>query len=78
MSYERFEPYLADQLDQIRTAGLLKSERVITSPQQARVGVAGRPELLNLCANNYLGLANHPAVVAAKPLTLNEATGAIN
>ena len=64
--------YLSDQLQQIRNAGLFKGERVITSPQGARVGVleSGRQEcppqrVLNLCANNYLGLADHPEVIAA-------------
>ncbi|MEU6724612.1 glycine C-acetyltransferase [Nonomuraea wenchangensis] len=51
-------------LDEIAEAGLLKPERVITTPQSAEVGVAGR-EVLNFCANNYLGLADHPEVVAA-------------
>ena len=56
---------LQGELDDIRTAGLYKPERVIDTPQAARVGV-GRPEpVLNLCANNYLGLADHPEVVAA-------------
>ena len=45
--------------------GLFKSERVLSSPQQAHVGVKGWPEVLNMCANNYLGLANHPEVVKA-------------
>jgi glycine C-acetyltransferase len=45
--------------------GLLKRELVMTTPQGSHVGVAERGELLNLCANNYLGLANHPAMVAA-------------
>jgi glycine C-acetyltransferase len=52
------------QLDGIREAGLFKSERVLTTPQRARVGVTAGREVLNLCANNYLGLANHPSVVA--------------
>jgi glycine C-acetyltransferase len=55
---------LASELDAIRTAGLFKAERVITSPQQANVTVAER-EVLNLCANNYLGLADHPALIEA-------------
>ena len=50
---------------EIRDAGLFKGERVITTPQRARVGVVERDEVLNLCANNYLGLADHPEVVAA-------------
>lgn len=63
---------IARQLDEIRAAGLYKSERVITSPQKARVAVAGRPTVLNLCANNYLGLADHPEVVAAAHRALDE------
>ncbi|MBE2317217.1 glycine C-acetyltransferase [Solirubrobacter sp. CPCC 204708] len=55
---------LAGELDEIRSAGLFKAERVIQSPQQANVAVEGG-EVLNLCANNYLGLADHPALVAA-------------
>ncbi|HET7530134.1 MAG TPA: glycine C-acetyltransferase [Mycobacteriales bacterium] len=55
---------LRTTLDEIRSAGLYKAERVITSPQQATIGV-GDDEVLNLCANNYLGLADHPAVLAA-------------
>jgi glycine C-acetyltransferase len=51
-------------LEEIRSAGLYKSERVITTPQQSTIGVAGGKEVLNLCANNYLGLADHPRVVA--------------
>jgi len=55
---------LTRQLEEIREAGLWKPERVLTTPQGAMVGVAER-EVLNLCANNYLGLADHPDVVAA-------------
>jgi glycine C-acetyltransferase len=57
--------HLSDQLRQIREAGLYKSERVITTPQQARIGVLEHEPVLNMCANNYLGLADHPQVVAA-------------
>ena len=57
--------HLASELRQIRSDGLFKSERVITSPQGARVGVVGHEPVLNLCANNYLGLADNPQVVAA-------------
>jgi glycine C-acetyltransferase len=56
---------LVGTLAGLREAGTYKSELVMTTPQGARVDVEGRGELLNLCANNYLGLANHPAVVAA-------------
>lgn len=53
------------ELDQIRAASLFKNERVLASPQDAHIRVAGGQEVLNLCANNYLGLADHPALVAA-------------
>jgi glycine C-acetyltransferase len=66
MSYvHRFQEHFAHELQQIRDAGLFKRERVLESPQRARVTVGGGSPLLNLCANNYLGLADHPAVVAA-------------
>src|SRR5688572_16118844 len=55
---------LAGELDEIRDAGLFKAERIIRSPQQANVAV-GDGEVLNLCANTYLGLADHPALIAA-------------
>jgi len=57
--------FYAEQLDGIRAAGLFKNERVITGPQNASVALADGKELLNLCANNYLGLAQHPEVNAA-------------
>jgi glycine C-acetyltransferase len=57
--------YLRGLLDDIREAGLYKSEHLISTPQSAHVGVAGRGEVLNLCANNYLGLADHPAILEA-------------
>jgi glycine C-acetyltransferase len=56
---------LVGTLAEVREAGLYKSELVMTTPQGARVGVREQGELLNLCANNYLGLANHPAIVGA-------------
>jgi glycine C-acetyltransferase len=56
---------LVGTLAEVREAGLYKSELVMTTPQGAHVDVSGQGELLNLCANNYLGLANHPAIVEA-------------
>jgi glycine C-acetyltransferase len=56
---------LVGTLAEVREAGLYKSELEITTPQGAHVDVTGRGELLNLCGNNYLGLANHPAIVEA-------------
>lgn len=63
---------LTQQLDQVRSEGLFKSERVITSPQQANISVAGGIEVINFCANNYLGLANHPALISAAHAALDE------
>jgi glycine C-acetyltransferase len=56
---------LLDELNEIRKAGLFKAERVISTPQNAAVRVGSQPEVLNFCANNYLGLADHPVLVAA-------------
>ncbi len=53
------------QLQQIDTDGLYKKERIITSPQSARIRVKGGQSVLNMCANNYLGLANHPEIIEA-------------
>ena len=60
-----FQNHLQQQIDEMRAAGTYKHERVITSPQDARVRVGDGPPVLNLCANNYLGLARHPEVVQA-------------
>src|SRR5688572_23709367 len=70
-SYPRFQEHLSSQLKQVREAGLYKAERVLTTAQQAHVGVVGRREVLNLCANNYLGLANHPDVISAAKAALD-------
>ena len=56
---------LAHTLAEIRSQGLYKTERIITSPQEAHIGIAGGRQVLNMCANNYLGLADHPALIAA-------------
>jgi len=56
---------LATELSALKEQGLYKSERVIDSPQQAAIQLQGGREVINLCANNYLGLANHPALIAA-------------
>ena len=68
----RFQEHLAGQLQQIRQAGLYKSERVIATPQGTHIRVADGKPVLNLCANNYLGLAQHPAVLAAAHRGLDE------
>ncbi|MHC4176914.1 MAG: glycine C-acetyltransferase [Planctomycetota bacterium] len=70
--FSSMREHLIDQLRQIRDAGLFKGERIITSPQRARVGVLEHEPVLNLCANNYLGLADHPQVIAAAHRALDD------
>ncbi|TAL92640.1 MAG: glycine C-acetyltransferase, partial [Rhodanobacter sp.] len=55
----------ANELKSIREQGLFKAERVITSPQSAEITLQDGRNVLNFCANNYLGLADHPDVIAA-------------
>lgn len=62
--YGKFKEHLQNELSAIREAGLYKNERLIEGPQQANIQVAGR-EVLNFCANNYLGLSNHPRLIQA-------------
>jgi len=67
-----FRKHVAAELDNIRASGLYKNEREIASPQGAHVAVKGGQQVLNLCANNYLGLAQHPDVRAAAMAALEE------
>jgi glycine C-acetyltransferase len=60
-----FRDHLLGQLTEIRAAGTYKNERIITTPQDAHIQVAGGQRVLNMCANNYLGLAEHPEVIKA-------------
>jgi glycine C-acetyltransferase len=60
-----FETQLSHTLEEIKSQGLFKTERVITSPQEAHISITGGKRVLNMCANNYLGLADHPALIAA-------------
>jgi glycine C-acetyltransferase len=69
--HELFVNRVAAQLDEIRAAGLFKTERVISSEQGAEIIVNGR-KVLNFCANNYLGLSSHPRVIEAAHKTLDE------
>ncbi len=62
---DRIKQHFQQVLSEIDSAGLTKRERMIVSPQQAHVGVAGGRSVLNLCANNYLGLADHPRIIKA-------------
>jgi glycine C-acetyltransferase len=68
---DRLRVELAHTLDEIRDAGLFKPERVLGSPQNATIRLADGREVLNFCANNYLGLADHPDVVAAAHAALD-------
>lgn len=63
--YDTLRPQLQRELEEIKNAGLYKTERIITSPQGADITVAGGKEVINFCANNYLGLSSHPRVTEA-------------
>ncbi len=69
--YGKIQNQLENQINEIREAGLYKRERVIESPQEAHIKVTGG-EVLNMCANNYLGLSDHPAIVAAAHKALDD------
>lgn len=69
--YGKIKEHLENTLKEIREAGLYKNERVIEGPQDAHIEVNGR-EVLNMCANNYLGLSDHPAIVDAARKSLDE------
>ena len=63
--YQKFQEYLVGELNDIRSAGLFKEERIIASPQSVKIKLESGEEALNFCANNYLGLSNHPGLIAA-------------
>ena len=63
--YKNFQVHLQEELANIEKAGLYKNERIITSPQGAEIKLANGKTVLNFCANNYLGLANNPQLIAA-------------
>ena len=70
--YGHFQQHLKTELDAIKAAGLYKQEREITTAQGAHIGVTGGRKVLNLCANNYLGLAQHPDVNTAAKSALEQ------
>src|ERR1700744_5622195 len=72
MMYGDFQAHLQGKLSEIEKAGLFKRERVIAGPQQPMVTVAQGAPVLNLCANNYLGLANHPEILEAARASFDE------
>ena len=63
--YKKLQPVLEKELSNIREAGLFKKERIITTPQGADIETIDGKEVINFCANNYLGLSSHPRVIAA-------------
>ncbi len=67
-----FEKHLSQTLEEIKSQGLYKTERVITSPQDAHIAVADGKRVLNMCANNYLGLADHPELIKAAKKALDD------
>jgi glycine C-acetyltransferase len=68
----KVKQHLTEELGKIKEAGLLKEERLIRGPQSSRVTIKGKENLLNMCANNYLGLSNHPELVKAAKESLEE------
>lgn len=69
--YESMKTQLQQRLDEIEEAGLFKRERQISSPQSSHIRTGGA-DVLNFCANNYLGLANHPAIIAAAKKAMDD------
>ncbi|MBK5209710.1 MAG: glycine C-acetyltransferase, partial [Flavobacteriaceae bacterium] len=63
--YGKIQQHLQKELQEIKEAGLYKSERIITSSQDAVIKISSGQEVINFCANNYLGLSNNPEVIQA-------------
>src|SRR5438045_9010843 len=66
-----FQKQLSQTLEEIKSQGLFKTERIITTPQDAHIAVAGGKRVINMCANNYLGLADHPELIKAAKAALD-------
>lgn len=69
--YKTLQPVLEKELEEIEKAGLYKNERIIITPQGAEIKIQGGQEVINFCANNYLGLASHPRVIDAAKKTID-------
>ncbi len=69
--YGKIKEYLQNELQEIKEAGLYKSERIITTSQDAVIKISTGEEVINFCANNYLGLSNHPKVIQAAKDTMD-------
>lgn len=70
--YKNFQSYLANELQSIKDAGLYKNERIIVTPQKAEIKVSSGKEVLNFCANNYLGLSDNKDLINAAKKALDE------
>ena len=70
--YKTLQPVLKKELEEIENAGLYKRERIITTPQGADIKVSSGAEVINFCANNYLGLSSHPKVIAAAKQAIDD------
>lgn len=70
--YKTLQPVLQKELEEIENAGLFKRERIITTPQGADIKVSGGAEVINFCANNYLGLSSHPKVIEAAKKAIDD------
>ncbi|HOD54583.1 MAG TPA: aminotransferase class I/II-fold pyridoxal phosphate-dependent enzyme, partial [Candidatus Cloacimonadota bacterium] len=70
--YGKIKEDLQNLFEELKSNGLFKKERIITSSQSAQISVSTGEEVLNFCANNYLGLANHPEVVKAAQDIMND------
>ncbi|KKK76133.1 hypothetical protein LCGC14_2866740 [marine sediment metagenome] len=70
--YGKIKEHLQDEIQNIKEEGLYKKERIITSPQGAVIKLDSGKEVINFCANNYLGLSSHPEVIQAAKDTLDK------
>jgi glycine C-acetyltransferase len=71
-AYSKFQKHLTSEIEAIRSAGLYKEERIIVSPQSVKIRLQDGREVLNFCANNYLGLADSPGLIKAAEETMKE------
>ena len=69
--FDNLRSHILKELKNIKQSGLYKDERIINSPQQSKILMQSDQEIINLCSNNYLGLANHPAIIASAHKSLD-------